>query len=173
MKPLLRCLVLAMIVAAPLAAAGQIAAQFTVVDLGTLGGPFSSASDINDRGQVVGGSNIDLNTTHAFIWQDGTMTDLGTLPGGSFSGASSINDHGLIAGASADAAGVAHAVVWENGVIWDLGAAPNGTNCSANAINKRGLVVGACDMVGAVVWDDGRSRRWVRCLAAPSATRSQ
>ena len=51
----------------------------TAVDLGTLGGTDGFAEAVNERGQVVGGSE-----GHAFLWEAGTMTDLGTL-GGTYS----------------------------------------------------------------------------------------
>ena len=50
-----------------------------IKDLGTLNGDnLSEALDINDRGQVVGIS-IGDTATHAFIWQNGKMTNLQTL----------------------------------------------------------------------------------------------
>jgi probable HAF family extracellular repeat protein len=41
---------------------------------------------INNRGQIVGESDLPGDTaTHAFLWQNGVMTDLGTLPGDAIS----------------------------------------------------------------------------------------
>jgi probable HAF family extracellular repeat protein len=51
-----------------------------MTDLGTLPGDVAStASGINIKGEVVGGSlDTDFNT-RAFLWQSGVMTDLNTL----------------------------------------------------------------------------------------------
>jgi len=78
-----------------------------LTDLGTLPRDvFSSASAINDRGQIAAQS-CDLNfNCRATIWQDGVMTDLNNLiPSGSglyllFS--NSINSRGQIVGAELD-----------------------------------------------------------------------
>src|SRR5205085_717173 len=53
----------------------------TLTDLGTLGGMWSSADAINERGQIVGGSQTRGGRYHAYVWKKGTMTDLGTLSG--------------------------------------------------------------------------------------------
>ncbi len=54
-------------------------------DLGTLAGDFaSSANGLNDRGEVVGVSLDASFNPRAFLWRNGTMTDLNTLiPAGS------------------------------------------------------------------------------------------
>ena len=60
----------------------------TMVDLGTLGGANSVATEINDQGQVVGLANAADGAVHAFFWENGTMQDLGSsvgfLPSGTF-----------------------------------------------------------------------------------------
>ena len=63
--------------------------EYGIVNLGTLGGPSSEAHAINDRCQIVGWAQTPSNLTHAFLWEDGVMNDLGTL-GGNWSSASDI-----------------------------------------------------------------------------------
>jgi len=71
-----------------------------IKDLGTLpGDALSEATGINDQGQVVG---VSFPSSHAFLWQDGVMTDLNSVlvPGSSLSLISTgdINDRGEITG---------------------------------------------------------------------------
>src|SRR5262245_48594294 len=59
----------------------------------------AKAYGINSLGQVVGEVEVPWYVTkkaHAFVWANGRMTDLGTLPGGLNSVARSINDSGKI-----------------------------------------------------------------------------
>jgi probable HAF family extracellular repeat protein len=92
------------------------------IDLGNLGGEMNNgAFSINDRGQVVGASDLPGDTfQHAFIWQDGKMTDLGTLPGDVVSAAVAINNRGQVTGVSTDALGDIRGFLWQNGVMTDL-----------------------------------------------------
>lgn len=73
-------------------------------DLGTLSGDaISEALGVNDHDQVVG---ISLPSGHAFIWQDGRMTDLNSMraPGTTLvlTDAQDINDRGEITGQATD-----------------------------------------------------------------------
>jgi probable HAF family extracellular repeat protein len=58
---------------------GFIYRNATLLDLGTLGGSTSVARDVNDLGQVVGFSTDGNMQVRAFLWENGTMTDLNTL----------------------------------------------------------------------------------------------
>jgi probable HAF family extracellular repeat protein len=121
----------------------------TMLDLGTLGGTASFTTALNNRGQVVGVSNLagDL-TSHPFLWTTSQgMKDLGTL-GGDTGFTNWINDAGEIAG-KADVPGPApqnhDAVLWQNGVIIDLGALPGDSCANAYYVNARGQVVGTSE----------------------------
>ena len=94
-----------------------------MTDLGTLGGDAALAVSVNDAGAVVGDSLTSNGQTHGFVWQRGTITDLGTLPGDVLSNASAINLAGAIVGQSCNSdtcEGLSRAVLWENGSMVDL-----------------------------------------------------
>ena len=79
----------------------RVAAQnYSVTDLGTLGGSFSKAHALNDLGQVVGVAKLSNNfNMRAFLWDQGEITHLGTL-GGTDSFAFGINNKTQIVGRS-------------------------------------------------------------------------
>jgi probable HAF family extracellular repeat protein len=122
----------------------------TTADLAERPGGGSLASDINNRGQVVGTSptsgDPESGFPHAVLWDRSDIVDLGALPGAVYSEsrAYAINERGQVAGVSSSAIdfGNDHAVVWERGVIRDLGAPPGGAS-SAFGINDRGDAVGS------------------------------
>src|SRR5690606_30623112 len=94
-------------------------------DLGTLGGSHSWAYGINNAGQVVGFAENGDGDKRAFLYTgtpgvDGSMEDLGTLPGGSVSWAYAINDAGQITG-EAETENAYSAFLYTNGQMYDLG----------------------------------------------------
>src|SRR5579862_4838570 len=119
---------------------------------------------LNEQGTLVGGADTPLvnpygcfnpfnqsnlcYVQHAFVWQNGKLTDLGTLPGGSSSFAYFISDNGLITGGSENGAfdpnlGTPeyHAVLWTNGTMTDLGTL-GGTSSLGAGVNDAGQVIG-------------------------------
>jgi probable HAF family extracellular repeat protein len=143
-------------------------------DLGTLaGGSNSSASGVNNVGQVVGISDVIISGVtqrHAFLWsQSDGMRDLGSLGGvNTLSSARRINDSGQLVGYYMGTDGRQHAFIWssESGMK-DLGVLANGS--LANGINDKGEVVGESgggfssfywsDATGAVYLDTFGSNR--------------
>jgi probable HAF family extracellular repeat protein len=123
------------------------------IDLGTLGGPISSANSINDLGQIAGISqfnrvinpNTGIPSFHGFLFDRGRMIDLST--GGGLGGDENegiaINDNRQIVG-DADLPGDTgtHAFVWQNGVMNDLGTLDGDSSSSAQAIDDTGRIVG-------------------------------
>ena len=102
---------------------------------------------INNAGQIVGFSDLSGDSTrHAFLWQKGAITDLGTLAGDFSSTASSINDNGQVVGQSCDVNFNCRAFLWQSGVMIDLNALtlPDSSLylVVANDINSRGEIVG-------------------------------
>jgi probable HAF family extracellular repeat protein len=138
----------------------------TPVDLGTLGGSNSYGQALNDRGQVVGLSNLAGNASyHAFSWTSAAgMIDLGTL-GGESSNAYAVNRHGQVVGVS-NLAGDAsyHAFAWTSaGRMIDLGTL-GGSFSYASGVNKRGQIIDTSDIAGnaashAVLWEPGDKRQ--------------
>lgn len=131
-----------------------------LVDLGTLGGDTSTAFGINDSDQIVGSSKIDAHYTHAFIYQDGSMQDLGA-PGDAtaVSVARAIAANGAIAGSGQpSSSSPSHALLWQDGNVTDLGTLPGRTSSYAYGVNNVGQVVGLSRRTDnhAFVWQNGQ-----------------
>lgn len=118
-------------------------ADYTVTDLGTLGGTFAYAFRINEAGQVVGASTTAAGDEHAFLWTDRKgMIDLGTLVGSTASVAWGINDQGVVVGEVDLPSGHTRAFLWTASKgMRDLGTL-GGEDALAQGVNNKGEVVG-------------------------------
>jgi probable HAF family extracellular repeat protein len=102
----------------------------------------------NNQGQIVGNvGSADGTTFYAAVWQNGTLTNLGTLPGDVAAIASGDNSKGQVVGSTVDANfNWSHGFIWQNGVMTDLNtlfpASSNLYATMANKINERGQISG-------------------------------
>jgi probable HAF family extracellular repeat protein len=111
-----------------------------MTDLGTLGGKWSVATALNDRGEVVGQSTTRSRAKHAFLWTAGKMIDLGARPGDDASSADAVNNRGQVVGRSERDYDRAELMVWERGRVAKSVSVPIQTwNVD---INERGEVAG-------------------------------
>ncbi len=137
--------------------------HYTVTDLGTLGGTFGIAEGINNKGLVDGFATLPGdNNQHVFLWQNGVITDLGTLGGpnsGNAAGGDPVpNERGEVAGVAEtstpdplgeDTCGYGNHLtclgfLWQDGVMTPLPTL-GGNNGFADGINNRGQVVGLAE----------------------------
>jgi len=130
-----------------------------LIDLGSLGGTCGVPNAMNNKGQVVGLSDVAGDVDyHAFLWpgKNGKMQDLGTL-GGCCALANWISDAGQVVGGSYTANQYFHAFLWKQGVMSDLSA--GSSECSfALGVNSNGQAVGfTCGgRHNALLWENGQ-----------------
>jgi probable HAF family extracellular repeat protein len=120
-----------------LARCASAAPEYTIIDLGTLGGTSSIATGINDLGEVVGYSSLPNLQDHAFLYSAGQIKDLGTLGGGN-SAAFGINNSSEVVGDSETTVSAElDASTYSNMSLSSL--LPNGI---ARGVNDSGQIVG-------------------------------
>jgi probable HAF family extracellular repeat protein len=130
--------------------------KYRLVDLGTFGGPSSHVQGdgagsrfLNNQGVVTGGADTSApGVVHAFRWQQGTLTDLGTLPGGNVSDGPVVSERGWVGGSSENGEidpllGVPQirAILWTDRQMINLGTL-GGYESAAAGVNSRGQVAG-------------------------------
>ena len=120
-------------------------------------GPYSVANDISDSGSICGWMGEAPLTSHAFLWHEGVVTDLGVIAGGQSAQARGISKNGrYVCGGGVLPMGeggplTIHAFLWSEGTMTDLGTLPSQPRSLAYAVNDSGIVVGASyneDLVG-------------------------
>jgi probable HAF family extracellular repeat protein len=148
-----------------------------IINLGTFGGNFSYAGDINDQGQVAGFAlttkpdsfflgNLCFNNPFAtqmlaFVWQGGALQNLGTL-GGPDSCAYWINQRGEVAGMSFTNSTInpstgfptTHPFVWNGRHMLDVGSLGGTLALGAGVVplNDRGEMVGFSNLAGDAIF---------------------
>ncbi len=143
--------------------------QYTLTDLGTLGGSYSNGAALNEAGQVVGYSHLPSNSAlHPFLWQDGIgLEDLNTL-GGTYALAAGINNVGKVVGNSSIVSDVdTHGFVWTLGALGLMQGLPTlgGEFSRATAINDNDLITGSASIAGNVA---ERGVVWFNSVASPT-----
>jgi probable HAF family extracellular repeat protein len=139
--------------------------NYSIVELGELGGTAGSANGINDRGWITGTDNLSGNlTTVATLWVNGSTVPLGNLGGPNSAVAWPVkNNNGVIVGisetADADPLGeyfscypffatgvptgqICKGFRWQNGQMTPLPPFSGGYSSYATGVNNRGQVVG-------------------------------
>ena len=141
--------------------------RYKLIDIGTFGGPASYFTDpgiggvskvLNNQGMLAGKANTSTSDpycglpncfdAHAFRWDKGVLTDLGTLPGGTNSDIGGINARGWMVGGSGTSeidpftnTPSFHAVLWTGNQPMDLGTL-GGYNSNALHVDDGGQIVG-------------------------------
>ena len=174
--------------------------QWTLIELGDLAGGIGSSMPqaINNRGEITGTATTAVPSggfqTHAFLWSNGTMIDLGLPPGTTLSTASDLTDRGTVLGGDAlgnpylvrdgvwtplprglfaglinkfeavagqysPMPGRLHGFLYRDGVLFDIGTL-GGTSSGPRDLNDRGAIVGNSTLAGAIhphafAWKDG------------------
>ncbi len=106
------------------------------------GGGAAWATDINNRGDIVGWADTATGSRHAVVWLGRRLIDLGAALPDRTSEATAVNDAGQVVGQTSDAGGQpGHGVRWDLGRPRDLGTL-GGTTSVPIAINDRGDVIG-------------------------------
>ncbi|MEW6249122.1 MAG: hypothetical protein AB1716_00620 [Planctomycetota bacterium] len=126
--------------------------QWTITDLGTLGGPYGRATALNDAGQIVGQANVPGGDMHAFLWLPQPAYGLPAgmhdfAPGLGQAIATAVNERGQIVGY----AGAGASFLWlpepayglpAGTTMLSMSGVPNAAGAWPAGINDDGEIVG-------------------------------
>ncbi len=143
-------------------AVSALAQEYALFDLGDLGNPHTThVIGVANSGILVGYSGVGASQSHAFVWRNGRIQDLGVFFG-CCSSAFASNSAGTIAGVSTSTSsfGSNVACTWDSrGQIAVLPEVIAGQEYGASAINEFDQVAGVSDVSPfektAVMWSDG------------------
>jgi probable HAF family extracellular repeat protein len=144
------------------AAQQQSSVRYAITDLGTLGGTYSQAFFMNNKGSVGGTASLTDGSEHAILWQNGLKRDLGTLGGSDSTVFGSPNATGQVVGEAEtsspdpngeDFCGFSAMGLPSSGTClpfqWHGSMTPlptlGGSNGAANMINQRGVIAGVAE----------------------------
>ena len=150
-------------------------ASATILDLGTLGGLYSSAYDVSDDGRVVVGyATNGVSQTRAFRWVEGStggavgnlqMYDLGTLGGDESSAYALSSDGSVVVGEAQAVDGIYEAFRWTEGtgmIRVSEWLAANGVDTGGmRLINARGISDDGNVVVGQMGPDNYADRAFI------------
>jgi probable HAF family extracellular repeat protein len=157
-----------------------------LIDLGSLGGSWSQATAVNDKGQVVGTTSFRLPSGSVIgvpFSRDarGDMIDLPLLSGATFGSALALNERGAVVGSCLNTRGA----VTERAALWrrthagwsitELGSFVGTTRNVPTAIDEQERVVGYASLDGndwhAYLWSEGEFYALDDLLETPSPIR--
>lgn len=138
----------------------SITPQYTIVDLGTLGGSVSYANGIAADGTIAGAAKFPSGLLHATLWNSGGIVDMGEPGEYSVGRAAAVNLAGQVAVTGEGSPQSYGAYRWESGVWTPLGTLPGRAESVAEDIDANGRVVGRSFTLGAgnggaFLWDNG------------------
>lgn len=130
---------------------------------------YSAAYGINVDGEIVGSSRVGASAgapSHAFLFRQGAMLDLGTLGGDTDSSAASINDAEQIVGQSENTtvSDTSRAFLYQNGKMYDLNSLILPTDPLAGSVTLEDAVSISSNGWIAVNGTDANDPGWQRAF---------
>lgn len=105
------------------------------------GWDLTGAQAVNESGQIVG-AGIKNSQTHAFLYENGTPTDIGAILGDPYSAAWGVNDSGDVVGGAGSTDLQSEAFVYRDGAVDRLGNPGDLAASEAVGINNSGQAIG-------------------------------